>query len=429
MNGTDRKILGLAAPAFGALIAEPVYVLTDTAIVGHIGTDELAGLAVAAAILATGFAAMIFLAYGTTGMVARARGAGDTLATTRLGIQGIWLAAISGTLIAVLAFVFSNALIGLFEITPSVTQFALTYLRISLLGFPALLIGLAAMGFLRGVQDTKTPLVVAALGAIANAAIELVFVFVFDWGVAGSAWSTVLVQWAVAIYLVRLIVRTARHDSVSLAPQRELLLRYAHIGGLLFVRTAAMRAAFLTSTLLAAKLSTVDLAAHQIGLEVYSAAAYALDAIGIAGQALIGEALGARDAGLARRLAKRMTIWGFWAGALAMLVLAITHNLIPLVFSADPDVRSVVAQLLLIFAVSQPIAGVVFVLDGILIGAGDLRYLAIAAVLTASGFILVALLLPSTLLWLWVALGAYMAFRAISLLIRIKQQAWVTLGH
>jgi MATE family, multidrug efflux pump len=429
LNKTDRRILHLAVPAFGALIAEPLYVLTDTAIVGHIGTDELAGLAIAASILVTGFAMMIFLAYGTTGMVARARGAGDASGGIQIGLQGVWLAAGCGLVLAGLGALFAEPLVGVFGASAEVTEFALTYFRISLIGFPGLLISTAAIGFLRGIQDTRTPLILAATTVIANAVIEVVFVFGFDWGIAGSAWSTVIVQLVAAAWMIRLLIAASVKEQIPLGPDRVLLLRYLHVGAYLFVRTSMMRVAFLLSVLLAARLSTPELAAHQIGLEVYTAIALALDAVAIAGQALVGETLGARDPDGARRLVRRMMMWGIATGSIAMLVLLAVHAIVPGVFSADPEVQESVRSLLFIFAFAQPIAGLVFALDGVLIGAGDLRYLALASVATVLPFVVLALSVPATLVWLWAALVAYLAFRAISLVGRVWGDRWITLGQ
>ncbi|MDP6901048.1 MAG: MATE family efflux transporter, partial [Acidimicrobiales bacterium] len=199
----DRAILVVALPAFGALIAEPIYVLTDTAIVGHISTEALAGLAVAAAILLTVFSMLIFLAYGTTGIVGRLLGSGQRREAAVQGVQAVWLAIFSGAVVTVGIAFFSGALVDLFEPSALVRKDALTYLRISLVGLVGQLIVMSGTGYLRGLQDTRTPLMVALAGALINLGLELVLVFIFDLGIAGSAWSTVFAQWLCALaYLV-----------------------------------------------------------------------------------------------------------------------------------------------------------------------------------------------------------------------------------
>ena len=194
----DREILILAVPAFVALIAEPLYVLTDTAIVGHISTEALAGLAVAAAILLTVYSMLIFLAYGTTGIVGRLLGSGQQQDAAAQGVQAVWLSIFLGAVVTVALALFSETLVDLFEPSSLVRKEALTYLRISLVGLIGQLIVMSGTGYLRGLQNTRIPLVVALAGAVINLGLELVLVFVFDLGIVGSAWSTVVAQWLCA---------------------------------------------------------------------------------------------------------------------------------------------------------------------------------------------------------------------------------------
>src|SRR3954447_17548926 len=165
---TAKAIRGLAVPAFGALIAEPLFLLADSAIVGHLGTSELAGLGVAGTIMATSVSVCIFLAYGTTSAVARRLGAGDVPGALRFGVDGLWLGGLLGALLAIIGIVFGGQLVGLFNPDPEAYHQAVLYLRIAVLGLPAALGVMATTGVLRGLQDTRTPLMVAVIANLAN---------------------------------------------------------------------------------------------------------------------------------------------------------------------------------------------------------------------------------------------------------------------
>ena len=173
----DREILALAVPAFGALIAEPLFLMADSAIVGHLGTAQLAGLGVAASLLSTLVGVFVFLAYATTAAVARRVGSGDRGAAVRQGIDGIWLAVFLSVPVVALAVGLAPALIRIFGASATATPYAVDYLRISALGIPAMLIVMAATGVLRGLQDTRTPLAVAVAGFTVNLLLNLGLVY------------------------------------------------------------------------------------------------------------------------------------------------------------------------------------------------------------------------------------------------------------
>jgi putative MATE family efflux protein len=427
----DRAILALAVPAFGALVAEPLYVLTDTAIVGHLGTEELAGLAIAAAVLLSVHAALIFLAYGTTGIVGRLLGSGHHREAAVQGVQALWVAVAAGVTVSALLAGLSAPLVDLFDPAPAVREHALTYLRVSLVGLTGMLLVLAGTGYLRGLQDTRTPLVVAVASAVANLVLELVLVFGFDMGVAGSAWSTVVVQLGSGLVYAGHIGRHARRVGASLRPHLASLVRHGRIGAQLFVRTAALRGSLVIAAALASRLGTVDVAAHQIGMEIWSLLALALDAVAIAGQALIAQELGAGREGVAREAGNRMIGMSVQVGALFTATLLATRAWLPDVFSDDPAVTQLAAFVLLFVAVMQPLNGVVFALDGILIGAGDLRFLARAMVGAFLLFVSLGVAVRLTdagIGWLWAAIIGLMAARAVPLWFRFKAGGWVVLG-
>jgi putative MATE family efflux protein len=428
----DREILALALPAFGALVAEPLFLLTDSAMVGHLGTPQLAGLGVAAALLGTGVHLFVFLAYATTAAVARRVGAGDLPAPTRPARPGIGRALSRARLPPAGAATAAPTLVDAFGASATAAPHAVTYLRISALGIPAMLVVLAATGVLRGLQDTRTPLYVAIGGFSANAALNALLIYGLGWGIAGSAWGSVLAQCAMAAVYLRVVVRGARRHGAALRPDPASIRASARAGAPLLVRTLSLRAVLLVATVVAARLGDVSIAAHQITLTIWSLLAFALDAIAIAGQAIIGRYLGAGDGAGARRVCRRMVQWGVASGVVLGAALAAASPLLPRLFTSDPEVRRQLVVLLLIVAVTQPIAGAVFVLDGVLMGAGDGAYLAWAMLLTVAVFAPVALLIPHLgggVAALWWALGGLMlGVRLLGLWLRARTGRWVVTG-
>lgn len=429
----DRDILRLAVPAFFALVAEPLFVLVDSAIVGRLGTPQLAGLGVAGAMLTTLVNLCVFLAYATTAAVARLLGAGDPRAAIRQGMDGVWLAALLGLALTVVGLVTAPWIVAAFGASDSATPPAVTYLRIGSLGVPAMLIVLAATGVLRGLQDTRTPLLVAVLGFTANLLLNLGFVYGLHWGIAGSAWGTVIAQTGMAaVYLVT-VVRGARRHGASLRPDLAGIRASAGAGAPLFVRTVSLRAILIGATVAATRMGDTSIATHQVAWQVWTFLAFALDALAIAAQAIVGRALGAGDATGARAATRRMLVWGVWTGALfAIVVVAARPLYIPL-FTDDPAVRHLLAGALLAVAALQPVAAAVFVLDGVLIGAGDGRYLALTMPLVLAAFCaalgtVLALGGGLIAMWWW-AIGTFMLARVILLGHRIRADAWLVTGR
>ncbi|MGX1669959.1 MATE family efflux transporter [Streptomyces sp. NPDC055400] len=427
----DREIVALAVPAFGALVAEPLFVMADSAIVGHLGTAQLAGLAVASSLLMTAVSVFVFLAYATTAAVARRVGAGDLQSAIRQGMDGIWLALLLGAAVIAIVLPTAPALVELFGASHTAAPYAITYLRISSLGIPAMLVVLAATGVLRGLQDTKTPLYVAVGGFVANGALNAGLVYGAGLGIAGSAWGTVIAQVAMAAVYLFVVVRGARRHGASLRPDAAGIRACAQAGAPLLVRTLSLRAILMIATAVAARLGDADIAAHQIIISLWSLLAFALDAIAIAGQAIIGRYLGANDAQGARDACRRMVQWGIAAGvALGLLVIVSRPLFIPL-FTNDQVVQSVALPALLMVALSQPICGIVFVLDGVLMGAGDGPYLAWAMLATLAVFTPVALLVPvfgGGLTALWGAMTLMMTVRMVTLWLRSRSGRWIVTG-
>ncbi|MGW1438744.1 MATE family efflux transporter [Streptomyces griseus] len=427
----DREIIALAVPAFGALVAEPLFVMVDSAVVGHLGTPQLAGLGIAAALLMTAVSIFVFLAYATTAAVARRVGAGDLPAAIRQGMDGIWLALLLGAAVVALALPTAPWLVDVFGASDTATPYAITYLRISILGIPAMLVVLAATGVLRGLQDTRTPLYVAIGGFTANAALNVTLVYGAGLGIAGSAWGTVIAQVGMAAAYLVVVIRGARRHNASLRPDAAGIRASARAGVPLLIRTLSLRAVLMIATAVAARLGDVDIAAHQIILSLWSLTAFALDAIAIAGQAIIGRYLGANDEKGAREACRRMVEWGIGSGIVLGVLIVLARPLFIPLFTSDPSVKDTLLPALLVVAVSQPIAGVVFVLDGVLMGAGDGRYLAWAMLVTLAVFAPVALLVPSLgggLTALWWAMTLMMAVRLITVWLRTRSGRWIVTG-
>ncbi len=432
---SDGEIVRLALPALGALVAEPLFLLGDSAIIGHLGTPELAGLGIASTVLTTLVNVSIFLAYGTTAAVARMLGAGDFRGALRAGRDGCWLALAVGAATLAVGWPLSPWIVAQFGPAAEVAEHAETYLWISLLGLPSMLLVLAATGILRGLQDTRTPLIVAASGAAGNIVLNVILVYGFGLGIAGSAIGTVIAQTAMAAVFVVIVARSASRHGVNLRPDLRGVARAFGAGIPLIVRTVAMRVALIAATVVATGLGTAELAAHQVALTTWTLLSLILDAVAIAAQALVGRALGAGDVAGARSITRRMVQWGVLAGfALTVLLLAV-GSVYARLFTSDPDVRSLLFAALIVAALMQPAAGWVFVLDGVLIGAGDGRYLAWASVISVMFFLpaaaMVAVLdLSGTtgIVALWGAIGVWMIARLVTLALRERQDAWMITG-
>ena len=435
-KGQTREILRLAVPAFGALVAEPLFLLADSAIIGHLGVAQLAGVGLASAVLHTAVGLMVFLAYSTTPAVARAIGDGQLGKALAAGRDGVWLALLLGVLLAVAGFLAADPLIGLLGAEGEVRAFAVDYLRWSMPGLVAMLLIFAGTGLLRGLQDTRTPLLVATAGFTLNIILNLWLVYGLGWSVAGSAAGTSVAQWAMAGVYLAIVRRNALRNGVGLLPSWRGIRSMARVGSWLMLRTLTLRIAILATVLVATAQGTANLAAHQLAMTIFSFLAFALDALAIAAQALIGKELGASNAVKARLLTGTMVRWGLGFGAVTGLLLALAAPWAGALFTSDPEVQRVLALALWVLAAGQPLAGYVFVLDGVLIGAGDAKYLALAGVVNLAAYVpmlaAVGLLgVPggAGLGWLWAAFAlGYMAARAMTLGLRARSGRWMVLG-
>jgi putative MATE family efflux protein len=427
----DRSIWRLAGPAFLTLTAEPLYLLVDTAVVGRIGGDALASLAVASTILLTSTGVLVFLTFGTAATVARLRGAGHDVDAAEQSVQGMWLGLGCGLVAAAVLAVLGYPLTSWLSPDASVAEGARTYLFISLLGVPAVCVTMAGTGALRGHVDARTPLVVTVVANLVNLAIEVPLVLGLGWGLAGSAAGTVVVQWGAAATYLLIVLRRYGAGERSRRPDPAVLRHHLRIGRDLFVRTVALRAAFLTMTALASRRGADALSAYQVALQWWVFLTFLLDGLEAAAQSLVGMALGAGDEVLARRTADRVLRWSAAIGLVLGLATVLARSGIASMFTDDAAIVALVTTSLVWVGIAQPINGLASSLDGVLVGAGDQRFLAAAMVASLAFLAAVGGLLASldTGLWgVWLALTAFMASRVVLLGARFRTTAWHRTG-
>ncbi len=425
----DREIVALALPALGALAAEPLYLLVDTAIVGHLGTRELAALALAATVLGTVTALCNFLAYGTTAQVARLHGAGEGARAGQVAAQALWLSLGLGVLAALGVVALADPFVSLLGGEGATADLAARYLRIAAIGLPAAMLALGGQGYLRGVADLRTPLIVLILANVANAILEVVLVYGFGTGLDGSAVGTVIAQAGMGAAFVVLLVRAARPG--SLRPRLSLLGPMLRTGRDIVIRTGALLGAFVLASAVTARIGDASLAAHQIAFQLFIFLALMLDALAIAGQVLVGRRLGRADADGAYAVSVRMVVLAARLGAVIAVVLLLGRSLVPHAFTSDPAVIGQAEDLWWLFAAMQPIAAVTFAFDGILLGAGDTRFLAVAMVGALVAFVPVALLALAAgwgVVGVWAALNVLMVVRAGATGYRFRGRRWAVVG-
>jgi len=425
----DREILRLALPALGALAAEPLYVLADTAIVGHLGRPQIAALGLAGTVLAGTFTIFNFLTYGTTAVVARATGAGQHERAARLAAQALWVSLAIGLTLLVLCEAAAAPLLRALGGHGQSGHDALVYFRIAAIGLPAALIALGGQGYLRGVSNLRRPLEIVVVANVVNIVLELVFVYELHWGIAGSAAGTAVAQAGMGIAFARELLRPR---AASRRPSLEEMRPMVRVGRQIFVRTAALYASFLVAASVLARMGDAELGAHQIAFELFIFLALLLDAVAIAGQVIVGRMLGAGDAEGAHAAAVRMIAWSVVVGGVFGLVLLPLGHVIPRAFTSDHAVLAQAAKLWPLFALMQPLGGAVFALDGILIGASDTAYL-MWSMLAASAVYIAIAALALELHWgivgVWAGLDVLIAARLLLLAARFAGRRWAVVGY
>ncbi|GAA1810784.1 MATE family efflux transporter [Nesterenkonia flava] len=450
-----RQILALAIPALGALLAEPLFLLADTAIIGRLGVEQLAGAALGITVMHTVTGLMIFLAYSTTPAVARFVGAGRMAKALAAGRDGLWLALILGVVLGLAGLAFGEQLLQAMGSSGDIHPHAWNYLLWSLPGVPAILLVFAATGMLRGLQDTKTPLIIAGAGFGGNIVLNLVLVHPVGMGTAGAALGTSIAQWGMALVYLWLLVPRLRAEVVPLGADPLALRRAAAVGSWMMLRTVSLRVAVVATVLVATDLGPEALAAHQVAFTIFSTLAFVLDALAIAAQALIGRELGASRLAEAKTMTRLMVLWGVGFGVVTGAVTALAAPWLPGLFTPDEQVAAGITAALFVLAAAQPIAGFVFVLDGVLMGAGDVRYLALAGVINLAVYLPVLWLVAAppqgaisldcvlsdavcpaapggtaAIVWLWASFAVvYMGARALTLGLRAAGSRWLVLGE
>lgn len=427
----SREILALAIPAFATLVSEPLLLMADSAMVGHLGTRQLAGLGLASSVLNIINGLCVFLAYGTTSLVARRIGAGDSRRALAGGIDGMALGLGLGSLLAVVLNLTAPTVIGWYGAGPEVSSQAVDYLRIACWGLPMLLLMLASTGVLRGMKDTRTPLGVAVSMNLANIGLNALFMYGMGMGIRGSATGTLLAQAIGASVLTAVVLRGAVRAGVPLRVRVHGVLEAARGGVWLVMRSAWLQASLAVTVAVAARTGQVGLAGHQVTNSIWSFLCLALDALAIAAQAMVGHELGRGDAGKVRSITAKLCWWGVAGGLVFAAGLVLVRGLLAPVFTPEAEVQQLLVRLLLVLALITPIGGIVFVLDGVLIGAGDARYLAFAGMVATLVYVPMALAVDHAgrgVIWLWLAYGGYLLARVATLALRARSDAWMRLG-
>jgi putative MATE family efflux protein len=423
-----RRIAQLALPALVVLAAEPLYVLVDTAVVGHLGPVPLAAVAVGGTVMSVAVWFGTLMAYGTTGRAARRFGSGDRAAAVSEGVQASWLALGTGVLLILAVQVLADPVARALASDPAAADAAAGWLRIAVLGAPGLLLAAAGNGWMRGVQDTRRPLYYVLGANVLSALLCPLLVYPAGLGLTGSAIANVVAQTTAGLLFLRAVVR----EHSALRPDLRVIVNQLVLGRDLLIRGGAFQVCWLSATAVAARFGVASVGAHQIALQLWFFAALALDAVAIAAQSLVGAALGASDDRVAREVARRVTVVGGVAGVAFAVLAAAGAGVIPSLFTGDQAVRDQAAVVWPWFVGLLPFAGVVYALDGVLIGAGDVAFLRNVTIVAAlAGFlpaIWLAYALGLGLGGVWAGLGLFTMVRFVMLIARWRSARWAVLG-
>lgn len=420
----------IAVPALGSLLVQPMYVVTDTIVVGRLGTVPLGGLALATTVLSTLVWVFNFLSYGTTVRVAVRRGRGDLAGAASDALQALWLALGIGLFVAGVIGLAARPLVTLLGDDAGVVDQGVTYLRISAFGVPFHFVMMACTGYLYGLQDTKRPFVIALGANIVNLVIELVLVFGLDLGIAGSAWGTVVAEFLSALTMLAIVIPRLRKDGLHrLSVVPTVMWAVVKVGGHLVQRTAFLLAALACATAAASRVGVADLAGHQIAAQTFLFLSIGTDMFKVSGQSLIGHALGAGNAAEARDVVNHLLLWAWRTGLGLTLAVGALSPLLPRLFTGDAAVVDAAIPALLILAVMQIPAAFTFVLDGALMGANDfanLRWQTTLAFVVALPFFAAVVVWPHLgLVGVWTGMLAWICVRAWRNRARVSGEVWL----
>lgn len=385
LHSHDRAILRLAVPALAGLAADPLVSIIDTAFVGQLGSVPLAALGVNTSIFSMTFVIFNFLAYGTTPRVGRAVGEDDRAEAGRAVVRALTLAVLAGVGALVVLQLLARPLLQLMGASPEMMGPALSYLRVRALAGPAVLLITASHGAFRGYQDTRTPMVVTIGFNIVNASLDPLLIFVLDWGVAGAAAATAIAQWLGALVFLWLLLGRRREAlGVRLQwPRLRSLVPFLKVGRDLLLRTGSLVGTMTLATAVAARVGVTAVAAHQVAHQLWLFLALVVDALAVAAQALVSKHLGADDPAAARTVSTRLVWWGLGVGVGLGVAFFLLRPVLPSFFTNDPDTVAALLDIYLFVALLQPLNGLVFVGDGIYMGAEEFPYLAKAMIGTA----------------------------------------------
>lgn len=429
---TARRIAGLALPALGVLAAEPLYLLFDIAVVGRLGALSLAGLAIGGLVLSLVSSQGTFLSYGTTARSARYFGVGDRAAAVREGVQATWLAVGLGVLIVAVVQAAAVPMLAVLADGGAIAAATLPWLRIAIFGAPAILISLAGNGWMRGVQDTARPLRYVVSGFVVSAV--LCPLLVYGWlglprlELEGSAVANLIGQWLAALLFCRALLA----ERVPLRADGAVLASQLLMGRDLLLRSLAFQVCFVSAAAVAARFGAAAVAAHQVVLQLWSFLALVLDSLAIAAQSLVGAALGAGHLTLAKSVAWRVTVFSAVAAVVLALLFAAGAPVMPALFTDDRSVLDAIDVPWWFLVAQIPVAGVVFAIDGVLLGAGDAKFMRNATLLSALlGFlplIWLSLAFGWGLVGIWSGLSTFMVLRLVFVGWRVFSGRWLVAG-
>lgn len=417
------QIFALALPTLGVLAANPLYLLLDTAVVGRLGAFELAALAAGTAIQSTVTTQLTFLSYGTTARSSRLFGSGKRREAIAEGVQASWVALGVGLTLTTTILLTAPWLPLWLTGDPAIAGEATKWLRVASIGIPLSLLTMAGNGWLRGIRNTRSPLYFTIAGVIPGAI--LVPVLVGQFGLIGSAIANVI---GLSITATCFLVMLVRSHQGGWAPDFRIIRRQMVLGRDLILRSLSFQVAFLSAAAVAARFGPASLAAHQILLQLWNFITLVLDSLAIAAQTLTGAALGAGTVATARDVAKRVTYYSLLFAAVLGLVFALGAEMIPRIFTTDQAVLDALGWPWWLLVVMIIAGGVVFALDGVLLGAADaafLRNATIASVLL--GFVpgvWISYLIDGGLSGVWCGLLAFILIRLVAVVWRFRSMRW-----
>lgn len=437
-NPTNRRILRLSMSALVVLIAEPLYLMLDLAVVGRLGGTDLAALGVGVLVLGVVSTQLTFLSYGTTARAAQKFGAGDRAGAVFEGMQATWIALGVGAAIVAVVQLGAPWILEVLTGGGSVAQEATAWLRIAVCGVPLILLSMAGNGWMRGVQDTRRPIVYVVVGLGISAVLCPLLVHGLlgapEMGLEGSAVANVVGQSVAGIlFAVRVVAECAREHVSGRGPRWSVIVSQLALGRDLILRSLSFQICFLSAAAVASRFGVAAVASHQLVLQLWNFVALLLDSFAIAAQALVGAALGAGKVPAAWRVTRRVTQWSVGVSIVLAVAFALGSSLVPKIFTSDPEVLDAVGTPWWFFVAMLPVAGVVFALDGVLLGSADAAFLRNATLACALfGFfplIWLSLIFDWGLAGIWSGLVVFMALRLITGVWRVRGGRWTAVAN